>query len=85
MQSTETQVNEGKLAGRCALVTGASSGIGRGVAIEFARQGARVAVNYPFEADRAAAEDVCRQIDALGAALPLPCAPTSRTKATSSA
>ena len=39
----------GKLAGRVALITGANSGIGRGVAIAFAREGADVPVSYLCE------------------------------------
>ncbi len=42
--------NDGKLAGQRVLVTGADTGIGRGVALEFAREGAAVALHYPREA-----------------------------------
>jgi 3-oxoacyl-[acyl-carrier protein] reductase len=52
------------LSGRAALVTGASRGIGRGVAIALARQGADVAVNYRQNA--AAAEEVVAEITGLG-------------------
>lgn len=35
-----------KLSGKVALITGASRGIGRAIAIEFARQGASIIINY---------------------------------------
>ena len=41
------------LTGQAAIVTGASSGLGRATAIAFAAAGARVAVNYNSSEDKA--------------------------------
>ncbi|MDH3246560.1 MAG: SDR family NAD(P)-dependent oxidoreductase, partial [Saprospiraceae bacterium] len=42
-----------KVAGKAALVTGASRGIGRAIAIAFGALGLKVAVNYREQADAA--------------------------------
>lgn len=51
----------GELDDKSALVTGASKGIGRGIAAGFAREGAAVAVNY--HSDEAAVEETVRTIE----------------------
>jgi 3-oxoacyl-[acyl-carrier protein] reductase len=52
------------LSGRVALVTGASRGIGKAIALALAEAGADVGVNFNSQAD--AAEAVCRQIRTYG-------------------
>ena len=60
-QQTEVTVN---LEHKAAVVTGASRGIGRAIALELARRGARVVVNYHRNAEAAA--EVVATIEAAG-------------------
>lgn len=53
-----------KLVGRAAVVTGSSRGIGRNVALAFAKEGADVLVNYTSSAGPA--QEVVDQIQAMG-------------------
>lgn len=52
------------LNGKVALVTGASRGIGRAIALELAKQGAKVAVNYAGNEEKA--REVVAEIQVLG-------------------
>ena len=62
----------GRLEGRKAVVTGGDSGIGRAVALAFAREGADVAISY-LEDEQADADETARVVrDAGRTALPLP-------------
>jgi 3-oxoacyl-[acyl-carrier protein] reductase len=54
-----------KLDGKIALVTGASKGIGAGIALSLAKEGAAVAMNYA--SDREGADRVVEKIKAAGA------------------
>lgn len=57
-------MSKGRLAGKVALITGASRGIGRATALAFAREGASIVVNYAGNA--AAAKTVVGEIEQLG-------------------
>jgi 3-oxoacyl-[acyl-carrier protein] reductase len=57
--------DEKTFSGRTAIVTGATRGIGRAIALELARRGADVAFNYARSAE--AAESLTKEIEVLGA------------------
>jgi NADP-dependent 3-hydroxy acid dehydrogenase YdfG len=54
----------GRVEGKTALVAGASRGIGRSIALELAREGAKVAINY--SSSDAKAKEVAKEIQKLG-------------------
>jgi NAD(P)-dependent dehydrogenase (short-subunit alcohol dehydrogenase family) len=60
----DTYVGSGRLAGKAALITGGDSGIGRAVAIAYAREGADVLLSYLDEHEDA--EDTARLVEEAG-------------------
>ncbi|HTD82039.1 MAG TPA: SDR family oxidoreductase [Thermoplasmata archaeon] len=56
----------GALDGRCALITGASGGMGRATAIEFAKEGAK-GIGLQYSRNREAAESVSKAVRSHGA------------------
>lgn len=61
----ESYVGSGRLEGRRALISGGDSGIGRAVAIAFAREGADVAISY-LEEEQSDAESTAALVEAAG-------------------
>jgi len=57
-------MSDQRLAGKVAIVTGSSSGIGQGIAVRLAKDGADIVVNY--HSDQAGGEATKAQIEALG-------------------
>jgi NAD(P)-dependent dehydrogenase (short-subunit alcohol dehydrogenase family) len=62
----------GKLAGKSALITGGDSGIGRAVALLYAREGARVAITYLPE-EQSDADETKRIVESAGSQCLLLC------------
>jgi NAD(P)-dependent dehydrogenase (short-subunit alcohol dehydrogenase family) len=60
----DSYIGSGRLAGLVALITGGDSGIGRAVALAYAREGADVVVSYLSEDDDA--RETCRLVEAEG-------------------
>ena len=50
------------LAGKVALISGSSAGIGAAIALELSRHGASVIINYPFPSDKAAATAILQSL-----------------------
>ena len=62
--TASTATRSDRLLGRRVLVTGSSKGIGRGIAIRLAEEGADVVINY--NSDPRGAEEALAEVEALG-------------------
>jgi hypothetical protein len=60
----ESYVGNGRLTGKVAVITGGDSGIGRAVAIAYAREGADVVISYLSEDDDA--KDTAQLVERAG-------------------
>ena len=68
----ETYRGSGRLTGRAAIITGGDSGIGRAVALAFAREGADVLISY-LEEEESDARETGRVVEESGKrAVPVP-------------
>ncbi len=63
------------LEGRIAIITGSSRGIGRAIAIAFAREGCKVVVNYRHSREKAL--EVAAEIEKIHPTRPCPPRPPS--------
>ena len=61
----ETYQGSGRLTGKAAIITGGDSGIGRAVALAFAREGADVLISY-LEAEESDAQEAVRVVEEAG-------------------
>lgn len=48
------------------LVTGSSRGLGKSIALELGKNGQKLIINYVSDGSKAAAEETCEEIKALG-------------------
>lgn len=71
MDSGDMSDKKRQLEGKVALLTGASQGIGKEIAIAFGAEGATVAINYRNEENRKDAENVAAEIKQKGGIEPL--------------
>jgi NAD(P)-dependent dehydrogenase (short-subunit alcohol dehydrogenase family) len=62
----ESYRGSGRLDGKAAVITGADSGIGKAVALAYAREGADVLIHYFSEQEDADAEDTRRLVEEAG-------------------